>query len=152
LYLRNYEAQISYKIAEMTTALRRRLDSLRQMTVERGCTPGETDAAALAVGRILRRLGDDRERLTEREPPYVVPSQGKRTGRRRQPPHSERIHVGDVIDLHRWCRCGRGHGRFEVLSAIELGHAGMLRCVSCARNNGWLTREDFQDGAARLDG
>ena len=130
----------------MTTALRRRLDSLRRLA-ERPGTPGEGEAAQAAIGRLLARLGEaDIERLVERPEPYVA-RQPKRTRHQRwasKQPARARIHVGDVIDLHRWCRCGQGHGRYEVLSAIEIGHAGMLRCVSCCRNGGWLTRENFE--------
>jgi hypothetical protein len=136
----------------MTTALRRRLDSLSRMTTANGCTPGEAANAAAAAVRILVKLGDQAERLAERPEPYVARRQSRsgrrRTSRERAKEH--RLRVGTVIDLHRWCRCGRGHGRFEVLSAIELGHAGMLRCVGCGRNGGWLTREDFQPGAGHL--
>jgi hypothetical protein len=113
----------------MTTALCRRLDSLRRLA-DRPGTAAEGIAAEAAIERLLRRLGEDRERLTEREPPYVQPTRQQRSRRRTaaERAHQEKMHVGDIIDLHLWCRCGRGHGRFEVLSAIELGHYGMLRC------------------------
>lgn len=137
----------------MTTALRRKLDSLRRLA-ERPGTPGEGAAAEAAIDRLLEHLGEARERLTEREPPYIARQPRCTTGRRKtaaERPKEHSLHVGSIIDLARWCRCGRGHGRFEVLSAIELGHAGMLRCVSCGRNGGWLTREDFRGGRQWMD-
>jgi hypothetical protein len=44
----------------MTTALRRKLASLRALA-ERPGTPGEGDAARAAIGRVLERLGDNGE-------------------------------------------------------------------------------------------
>jgi hypothetical protein len=122
---------------------------LANLTVDHG----EAANAAAAIERLLRRLGADAERLTERAEPYYVPPTRQRRARRKsaaEKAHQEKLHVGSVIDLHRWCRCGRGHGRFEVLSAIELGHYGMLRCVGCGKNAMWLTRAHFEAGGRYL--
>ena len=104
---------------------------------------------------LARRRATQRKRPLEPPKQYPVPPERQRTraGRRRtaaERAKEQRIHVGDIIDLHRWCRCGRGHGRFEVLSAIELGHYGMLRCCGCGRNGGWLTRAHFEGGGRHL--
>jgi hypothetical protein len=105
----------------MTTALRRRVQALRRLA-ERPGTTGEGIAAELAIERILRRLGDDAEKLTEREPPYVTPKQ-KRTGRRRERPHAEGIHMGDILDCTDYegtfRRCACSSSSFQVGPCID---------------------------------
>jgi hypothetical protein len=137
----------------MTTALHRRLHSLHRLATQPATPEHEAAAAKAALGRLLARLGDDRERLTEREPPYVAPPQ-KRTGRRRARPHSERLAMGDVIscslgDHPLWSRCRCGGDRFEIAPGVG-AHPAQLVCVSCKRGGRWLRREHFAPGGRSL--
>jgi hypothetical protein len=131
--------------------LRRRLDSLKRLA-EHPATPAhEADAAARAIPRLLGRLGEDAERLVEREPPYVAPRQ------KRAKPAERPIYVGDVIDCDAseglWARCRNcGSTRFEVVGAQLNGYCGLLVCVGCKRGGRrWLTREHFMAGGRSLD-
>jgi hypothetical protein len=54
----------------MATALRRKLNSLHRLAQHPNTPPHEAIATDLAIERILQRLGNDRERLVEKEPPY----------------------------------------------------------------------------------
>jgi hypothetical protein len=130
----------------MTTALRARLQALRRLA-ERPGTAAEGIAAELAIERILRRLGDDAERLVEKEPPYQ-PRQPKRTGRQQQRMQKDALAVGDVIDaigsegVFRYCKCC--NSRFEIINGGDLT-PGLLRCCRCTRSRR-LEQHHFQPG------
>jgi hypothetical protein len=61
---------------------------------QRGTTPGEGSAAELAVQRLLRRLGEEREKLTERAAPSYVAQRARRYAK----PAEQPLYVGDIID------------------------------------------------------
>jgi hypothetical protein len=87
----------------VTNALRRRLNSLRQLAEHAATPPDEAAAAELAIGRVLLRLG---------EPVATEPARHNRSRRPSARPHEEPLAVGQVIDCHvsegtfRRCRCG----------------------------------------------
>jgi hypothetical protein len=146
----------SISLFAVTTALRRKLEALREMTEQRGCTPAEAAAARLAEQRIAKRLGMGLDALEPPEQYPVAPERRRTRGRRKtsaERAHQERLHVGAVIDCTdyegTWRRCRCGGSRFEVMPGIG-GHAGLLRCCRCSRNGGWLRREHFQPGGRHL--
>lgn len=144
---------VMLQIIAMTTALRRKLSALRNLTEDRGATHGEAAAALAAIGRLLARLGDAAEELTERAPPYVQPTRQRR-GRRRtaQPKRPSRIRIGDIVDaqgfegLWRVCKCGGD--RFEVIEGGDLAPA-FLRCCQCTRSRA-MRPEHFARNGRRV--
>jgi hypothetical protein len=138
------------QIEVMTTALHRKLESLRRLA-ERPGTEGEGIAAEEAIQRILAKLGDDAERLVDTPEPYVA-RQPKRSRRERRA-YQSRIHIGDIIDVHgtegvfSWCRCGSS--RFEVCEGIAGVAVALLVCCRCKRNRK-LHREHFEPGGRHL--
>jgi hypothetical protein len=111
---------------QMTTALRRRIEALREMTTERGCTEHEAAAARLAEQRIARRLGAGLDEV-EPEQPYQAPPRRKRARRPREPMVKVCLAVGDIVDCcdpegtFSRCRCGSDHGAIARCAISEVG-------------------------------
>jgi hypothetical protein len=151
----------------MSSALRRRLSALQNLTESRGATPGEPAAAQLAIERIRARLrasGQALEWDEQSQPDYDSPSHpgpSRRRARRKashERPARTRLHMGDLIDCDMighpiWGPCGSCKGKaFQVCPGIDGLAAAMLVCLGpgCRRARR-LRREHFMEGGRWAD-
>jgi hypothetical protein len=132
----------------MSSALRRRLSALQNLTESRGATPGEPAAAQLAIERIRARLrasGQALEWDEQSQPDYDSPSHpgpSRRRARRKashERPARTRLHMGDLVDAVMvghplWGPCRCSSSVFQVCPGIVGMSAALLVCTGCRRS------------------
>jgi hypothetical protein len=146
----------------MTTALRRKLNSLHRLAAHPATPEHEAAAARLAEQRIndrLRAAGEPLETLFEPEPYQPShPGPAKRRARRKashERPKANRIRVGDILDCTElghplWRPCACGCQAFQVSPGVSGIAVGLLVCSQCRRSRK-LRREHFEPGGRWMD-
>jgi hypothetical protein len=142
----------------VTTALRRRLSALQNLTEARGATAGEAAAALAAIDRIrdrLRQAGEAIEWPADAElyQDYPQPErpQPRRRARRKashERPKAHRIKVGDILDCcdseGTFARCRCGSSTMQVVPGVQGLSVAMLYCLGCSPD-----RADSSEGISR---
>jgi hypothetical protein len=130
----------------MTTALRRKLNSLRRLATHPATPEREAEAARLAEQRINDRLRDAGSLETLFEPEtYDSPSHpglSKRRARRKaahERPAANRLHMGDLVDADMvghplWGPCRCSNRVFQVCPGIVGMSVALLVCTGCRRS------------------